>query len=269
MMISALLKRRDIHWRNAAISSVLFLAGCAQSYRTAAVQPQPAASNALLAANSENPEPASIADADDRQSDSASTRARRAAERANYSPLGAFDNFHEVEPGRAYRCAQVRPETLQYIVNNYCVRTVINLRGENDYQEWYQLERLACESLGVKLIDIRMTTYELPYPQTLLALFDALKSVEEPVLIHCKSGADRTGMACALWRMTALGEDQKTAAQQLSFVYGHFRSATPAMDQMVRMFVPDRRWIRKEYPKLRLAALETVESAKRSARDDD
>ena len=112
------------------------------------------------------------------------------------------------------------------------------------------------------MIDVRMTAYELPDAKTLTALYDAIKSAQEPVLFHCKSGADRTSLASAVWRMMTLGETRAEAAQELSIAYGHFRAATPAMDQLVEMFVPDRKWIRKEYPKLRTAAEKQAQRAK-------
>lgn len=178
-----------------------------------------------------------------------------------YSPLSPFDNFHPIVEGRAYRSAQVTPATLIYMAESHCIRTVINLRGENSWQPWYQLEKAACEALGLKMIDVRMGNSGLPEPATLLALFDALKEAEEPILLHCKSGADRTGMAAALWRMTALGENAADAKRELSLTYGHFTIAKPAMSLMVEMFVPDRKWIRKDFPKLRKAAEEKARAA--------
>ncbi|MNL27860.1 hypothetical protein D3C87_1494800 [compost metagenome] len=62
-----------------------------------------------------------------------------------------------------------------------------------------------------------------------------MRDAPKPILIHCKSGADRTGLATALYlgRVAYLGE--KAAESQLSVRYGHigipYLSETYAMDQ--------------------------------------
>jgi protein tyrosine/serine phosphatase len=170
---------------------------------------------------------------------------------AEASPLTLLDNFHAIAEGQAYRSAQVRPETLEYAARTHGVRVVINLRGANPDESWYQRERAACDALGIRMIDVRFGSSELPAPEELLRLYDAFVAADGPVLMHCHSGADRSSMAAALWRMIVLEEEATTAAQrELSLRYGYFRSRRPAMADMVQMFVPDRGWIVNEYPRL-------------------
>lgn len=159
-----------------------------------------------------------------------------------------FSNFHAIVAGRAYRSAQPTPEILEFAARNRGVRTVINLRGENAKEAWYRREREACQKLGLKLIDIRTSASSFPSREALLALFEAVSDpANEPVLLHCKAGADRTGMAAAVWRMVNLKETAKEALGELSFKYGHLRSAHPQLSEFIKQFQASREWIEKEY----------------------
>ena len=65
------------------------------------------------------------------------------------------------------------------------------------------------------------------------ALVALMRSVPKPVLIHCLSGADRTGLASALL-LADLDHDEKAAERQISFRYGHIaipHTAAWPMDQ--------------------------------------
>ena len=72
-------------------------------------------------------------------------------------------------------------------------------------------------------------------------------SAEYPILIHCQAGADRAGAAAAIWRMTMAGDSREAALAELDCRYGHFREATPAMDWVAEVFVPDPNWITGQY----------------------
>ena len=72
-------------------------------------------------------------------------------------------------------------------------------------------------------------------------IVDVLQKAEKPVLIHCKSGSDRSGLVSALYvaAIAKLGED--AAESQISFRYGHIPlsiSAPYAMDRSFEAFEP-------------------------------
>ncbi len=166
-----------------------------------------------------------------------------------FTPLRPTDNFHVIEPGEAYRSAQLDAQTLKLVVETYGIATVINLRGDNTGQKWYDNEKAALDELGVRLVNVRMSAHALPPRAELLTLYDTFRTAEGPILVHCKGGADRSGAAAAIWRMMKLGESRDTAAaHELTPLYGHFQAFTPEMDELVAMFQPDRDWILNDYP---------------------
>ena len=64
-----------------------------------------------------------------------------------------------------------------------------------------------------------------------------MPKMEKPVLIHCKSGADRTGLAAAIYLLTEGGKTLDQAERQLSLRYIHLkRTSTGILDQVLRSY---------------------------------
>lgn len=100
------------------------------------------------------------------------------------------------------------------------LKTVLNLRGENGYGSYY-LEEEACERLGLKLINFRVKSRDMPEKDVLHGARDLFKSIEYPALMHCKSGADRVGFMSTLYLFLEQGEPLRRAMRQLHWLYGH------------------------------------------------
>ncbi len=131
-------------------------------------------------------------------------------------------NKHRVSD-RLWRSAQPSPVQLaQFAAEGG--RTVVNLRGGREHGSW-QLEKEACERLGLTLIDFVVRSRGTPDREGVLGAKKFFESIEYPALIHCKSGADRAGFMAALYLIVAEGADASTALRQLSLRYGHFRHA--------------------------------------------
>lgn len=143
-------------------------------------------------------------------------------------------NIHVVEPGRVYRSGQLWPSQLADLVRDEGIRTVVNLRGANPGQSWYDDEIRVTEAAGVRHVSLPMSANVAPDEALLARLIATLGSVEQPMLIHCEAGADRTGLASALYQLVHNGKSAAEADGQLSFRYGHFpwlTSRTGAMDR--------------------------------------
>jgi protein tyrosine/serine phosphatase len=144
-------------------------------------------------------------------------------------------NFHEVVAGQLYRSNQPSVEELARYAKDHGIRTVINLRGANESKAWYRDEVETSRELGLNHIDFGMSASQELDMNRVNELVSIMRDAPKPILIHCKAGADRTGLATALYlsRVALLGE--KEAESQLSVRYGHigipYLSETYAMDQ--------------------------------------
>ncbi|CAH1650395.1 conserved hypothetical protein [Hyphomicrobiales bacterium] len=143
-------------------------------------------------------------------------------------------NRHRVTD-RFWRAAQPTPAQLRAIAR-HGIRTIINLRGGRDYGSW-PLERDACAAAGLSLKEFVLRSREAPDKETLFAARDLLADLEYPVLVHCKSGADRAGFMAALFLLIAENEPVAEAKRQLSARYGHFRFAkTGILDAFLDLY---------------------------------
>lgn len=143
-------------------------------------------------------------------------------------------NFHTVVRGELYRSAQPSPQQLADYVQKNGIKTVINLRGEDDTAKWYGQDLAEANRLGVEHIDFQMSSsYELS-PERADELVAIMRLAPKPILIHCNSGADRSGLVSVIYSQQIAGIDEETAERQLSFYYGHVGlqevSPTYAMD---------------------------------------
>lgn len=142
------------------------------------------------------------------------------------------NNMHETIPGELYRSAQLTPEALHTYQTRYGIRTIINLRGENAGQPWYDAEAAFAEARGLTLMNFRMSAKRELTGEQVEQLIALMRTAPKPVLIHCRHGADRTGLAAALYLAAIHNVDEETAEDQLSPVYGHLPwiSVARAMD---------------------------------------
>jgi protein tyrosine/serine phosphatase len=109
----------------------------------------------------------------------------------------ALDNFHEVLPGEFYRSAQLSGYDLEVHARLNGLRSIINLRGPNPGQRWYREEVAAARHTGLVHIDLPIDS-AFPTRGELAELAQVLETCPKPVLVHCQSGIDRTGIASAL-----------------------------------------------------------------------
>lgn len=129
-------------------------------------------------------------------------------------------NFHSIIPEQIYRSAQLSGSKIRGVQQKYGIRTIINLRNSCPYEKWYQEEKATCEELGISHFDLNFSTILPPAPQELKKLKAILETAPRPILLHCRRGADRTGLASAI-TMLLEGADFETAQKQLGLRHGH------------------------------------------------
>lgn len=160
--------------------------------------------------------------------------------------------------GGLYRANQPSPRMIRLYRRRFGIRTIINLRGENQEHGFYRLEEAACNREGVHLINIKTQSRGLMTVEALERLKEIIEAVEVPALAHCKSGADRAGFFAVLWRHWRLGEPIELAVTELDWRYGHFKSAkTGQLDSFFETYLRSRKpgqalidWIREDYDPL-------------------
>ncbi len=132
------------------------------------------------------------------------------------------------------------------------ITTVLSLRGDPGGAA-QRVEAAACARLGIDLHILGLNARRAPHTATLLSLFEFFDELPRPFLMHCKSGADRTGLAAALYLMDQEGAGLDAARTQLSARFLHFRrSETGILDAVLDRYAPHaampvRTWVRKEY----------------------
>lgn len=152
-----------------------------------------------------------------------------------FGVLQLMGNFHEVIPGQLYRSNQPSASQISSYVKDHGIKTIINLRGENEKSAWYRRETAASETLGITHIDFGMSAHKQLTMERVAALVQIMRDAPKPILIHCQSGADRTGLASAIYASLVAGLDEGTAESQLSIRFGHlgipYFSSAYAMDR--------------------------------------
>jgi protein tyrosine phosphatase (PTP) superfamily phosphohydrolase (DUF442 family) len=128
-----------------------------------------------------------------------------------------FPNFYWVDD-RLSRSNHPTERRLK-AVQKRGVRSVLSLRDPNFMPS--RLEQAACERLGLELRFVPMRTNALPSRETVEGLLRALREMPKPMLVHCKSGADRTGLAVTLYRHVLREEPLAEARRSLHWFYGH------------------------------------------------
>jgi protein tyrosine/serine phosphatase len=135
----------------------------------------------------------------------------------------AFSNLGTVIPGRLYRGNHPTPARIRRLARDVGLRTVINLRGATGTGSYF-LSRDATVKLGLEYVDLSLESRGAPQRDRILRLHDIYRAMPGPGLVHCKSGADRAGLAAGLCLLFE-GGSAKDALRQLSWRFGHIRQA--------------------------------------------
>lgn len=115
-------------------------------------------------------------------------------------------NLHLVAPG-LYRSAQPDDEAPQAIAQ-LGIRTVLSLRAGRADRELQDTGRLA-------LLRLPLRTWAVDERDVLAALRVMTDAHRQPLLVHCKHGADRTGLVIAAYRVVVQGWSKTEALAEM------------------------------------------------------
>lgn len=162
-------------------------------------------------------------------------------------------NFEQIAPG-VYRSNHPHHARFE-AYRDMGIKSVLNLRGPGN-RAHYLFEVESLEQLGMTLVDVPMGARVVPKKETLEALFAAFDTIEKPFLMHCKSGADRTGIASAMYLLDTTDISDADVRKQLSFRYIHIRkTATGVLDYVLNQYLARRaqdgirlrEWVAQDY----------------------
>ena len=138
-----------------------------------------------------------------------------------------FTNRHDLG-GDMFRENQPSPKRIAQLAQEG-IKTIINLRGPSP-KGFYLLEQEACEEHGIELIDFRVYSRDVHTPEKIRAAKALFESITYPALMHCKSGADRTGFMGVLYRHFHMGDTIKAALErELTLKKLHVRQGKTGM----------------------------------------
>jgi protein tyrosine/serine phosphatase len=155
-------------------------------------------------------------------------------------------NFSVVDEGRLFRSAQLNESEMAELVEKYQIKTVISLRGSPDETFFYKAEAQTLDKLNVKFEYLGMSDNHYPHQDEVNRLLKIFKKGAYPMLIHCRVGADRTGMVAGLYKKLIMNQPVEKALEELSLSNYHIKSLHPAMNLFVRR-ARDINWVTKEY----------------------
>ena len=148
-----------------------------------------------------------------------------------------YNNRHKISD-EAWRSAQPAPHHIRSAARAG-VKTVVNLRGDQSFGTTW-LEERACAQNGLKLVNFKLRSRAAPTRDELRAIRELLETISYPVLLHCKSGADRAGLMSVIYAHVRKGIPISEARQQLSLKYGHIKQAdTGVLDAVFERYLAD------------------------------
>ena len=153
------------------------------------------------------------------------------------------DNLRVVVPGQAYRAGQMTSDALAETIQTYGIKSILNLRGSNVSHLWYQNEIQTAAKFNVQHYDLGISAGQELEQQEMNQISAILRNAPKPILIHCYGGADRSGLASAIYLYAIVGTPAEKAAGELSVWNGHVPMLRPwvsAMDNSFSRYVSNR-----------------------------
>ena len=165
-----------------------------------------------------------------------------------------WTNFAPVIPGRLYRSNHPTPAQLRAATRRLGLNTLINLRGPPLLRLRRALPPGPPTASGSATSTWRSRAEAAPHRDRILRFHGIYQTLDGPTLMHCKSGADRAGLASGL-ALLFEGGTAAQALQQLSWRFGHWKQArTGILDAFFHRYIAEAEgrmafldWVRDAY----------------------
>ena len=130
-----------------------------------------------------------------------------------------WTNFHKLDD-QVWRHNQPSPGRIAQLAD-MGAKSFLSLRGPD--APVVQIEEATCNALNLAFRGLPLRALALPEREVLQDLLKAMREMPKPMVIHCKSGSDRTGLASVLYRHVILGQPLDEAREELALRYIHNR----------------------------------------------
>ena len=121
--------------------------------------------------------------------------------------LAGCSNLYKVSDG-LYRGAQPEADGFKEL-KKLGVKTILNLRSSHS-------DSKLLEGAELDYVHIKMQPWDAEYDKVKHALQIITDKSKQPVFVHCKHGADRTGVVIAAWRLTADDWTKEQAIEEMT-----------------------------------------------------
>jgi len=130
-----------------------------------------------------------------------------------------YDNYFVVDE-KLHRSGHPSYSTLKKAASSG-VTQIISLRhpGKISYQ---LLEQIWTDRLGLKFVSYSMSASNISDPSIYVTIINQINNNRGKTLIHCKSGADRSGLLSALYLLNKSVPQIEKSLQMLNWKFGHF-----------------------------------------------
>jgi protein tyrosine/serine phosphatase len=138
-------------------------------------------------------------------------------------------NWGVVEPGKLYRSAQISRRIIRPTLQDNHIGVVLFMSGDDPNREDTTVENKTCAELGIKRLNLNLNGNGTGKVEKYIsALTEIIESNRRnvPVLVHCETGAQRTGGVVAFYRVLVEGRSGSEAYAEL-LQYGHDPSKNP------------------------------------------
>jgi protein tyrosine phosphatase (PTP) superfamily phosphohydrolase (DUF442 family) len=150
-------------------------------------------------------------------------------------------NFGVVEPGRIFRSGQISKQVMRQTLVNNGIRVIIDLSSRWEETPDARAERAIAKQLGIERINLTLRGNGVGdpnvYPQVLADIVKANHD-GKAVLVHCQSGAQRTGGIVAAYRILVEGRSEDAAFAEMG-EYGHRPHSNPELIPFIKSHLPE------------------------------
>jgi protein tyrosine phosphatase (PTP) superfamily phosphohydrolase (DUF442 family) len=143
----------------------------------------------------------------------------------DHSIFRFFFNTRHAIADDCYRSSHPMPYQLRAAARAG-VRSVLSLRGDETHIGSNILEMDACGEQGLVLAHYPIGSRDAPDKNQVKRIVELFSEMPKPLLLHCKSGADRAGLISAIYLMVEKQQPVDVALHELRFwPHGHVRQA--------------------------------------------